>query len=532
MRDKANQMFTLSALWQMAKPGWLISFCLGLITLASGLTLLGYSGWFISAAAIAGVIGTQAGLFNYLRPGAMIRLLAILRTAGRYAEKLQSHYTILEVLKTLRLETFKLLCLRFNPYYSLRARRFEALQQLIADIDLLDQYPLRIVLPYFWAFTLSAIAAILLIIWLPEGALVIIAVWFSLLVVLPATQYHFCKQLAAEEAVVQSQRREFVLENMTGLTTLSMMGQSQQFLRQFANTEHELLPRQAQLILLNHIFSALQQLILLVLTAYLLMLHPSLQPALLIGALLALLGANEILSPLNQLHQMWAQVYQAQQRLKKLVSQPTIQATGVHLVLDNKVALSLKQLRWQHSSNTTIDCTLSGGDLVLLSGSSGAGKSSLFATIVSDLPLISGEILVQGPAAKISILEQHPYVFSLSIAANLRIAMPNASDQQLLDVLEIVELMPWLARQSNGLLSQLGQEHGGFSGGEARRFALARCLLADADLLLLDEPFAGLPIDQAERILLRLKVRLKDKICLIISHQVPDMTIFNRFIHI
>ena len=514
----------------MAKPWWLLSFCLGLITLASGLMLLGYSGWFISAAAVAGVVGTQAGLFNYLRPGAMIRLLAIMRTAGRYAERLQSHYTILEVLKTLRVETFKVMCLRFNPYFSLRTRRFEALQQLVADIDLLDQYPLRIVLPYIWALSLSFVAAILLILWLPQGALVILAVWLMLLFILPAMQYFLCRQLAIEDAEVQSQRREAVLETMAGLTTLSMMGQSQQFLAQFAKTESDLMPRQSKLIAYTTFFSATQQLLLLALTGYLLQLHLELSPALLVAACLALLGANELLAPLNQLQQLWAQVHQAQQRLTKLVAQPQIAASQVQIAKDEHVELKLNKLCWQHSNIKQIDLNFYAGDLVLLSGSSGVGKSSLFATLVSDLPVLSGAVLLQGPSARICILEQHPYVFTMSIAANLRIAKPTASDQELLEALDMVELVPWLEQQSSNLLTQLGQSHAGFSGGEARRFALARCLLSDADLLLLDEPFAGLPIDQAQRILARIKERYKTKICIIISHQLTETTLFNRLI--
>ena len=69
-------MFNAISLWRMARPLWSLSFILGLLTLISGIALLAYSGWFISAAAMAGVAGSQAGSFNYLRPGAMIRLLA------------------------------------------------------------------------------------------------------------------------------------------------------------------------------------------------------------------------------------------------------------------------------------------------------------------------------------------------------------------------------------------------------------------------------------------------------------------------
>ena len=133
---------------------------------------------------------------------------------------------------------------------------------------------------------------------------------------------------------------------------------------------------------------------------------------------------------------------------------------------------------------------------------------------------------------QISWLDQHPYIFNMTIAANLRIGNRHASDAELLAVLTLVELDDWFKRYKSDLNAYIDQHHSGLSGGELRRFALARCLLNSASLLLLDEPFAGLPVAQALRILARVKQRATDKICLVISHQLHDADDFSQIINL
>lgn len=525
-------MFNTLALWRMARPLWSLSFVLGLLTIVSGVALLAYSGWFITAAAVAGVAGSQAGSFNYLRPGAMIRLLAITRTAGRYAERLQSHYTILEVLKHLRLQCFTVLSRNFNPFQTIRSGRFNALQQLIADIDVLDQYPLKLLLPFAWAATALTIAASLLWLVQPQLAILVLISWLVLLVVLPGCQIAFFVQTATADALLQSERREEMLEQMSGLTTMTMLGQSHEFLAKFSKSESLSASHRRKLQLTTSIFAGLQQLVLVAMASSILLMNQNVSAALLIGCCLGVLGLSEVLAPLNQLHTTFGNYKAARIRLEQLTSKPLLTINPVEFEANHTAGLQLSQLVWPFSQVKALSLSAKAGDLILVKGASGCGKSSLFAAIAGELAITSGQIMLRGGNSEVSWLDQHPYIFGLSIAANLRIANPTASDEQLRAVLAMVELTPWLARQQDDLNSNFDQQQLGLSGGELRRFALARCLLRTSPVLLLDEPFAGLPNEQALRILQNIKQFCQQQVCLIISHQYLEPAAFSQIIHL
>lgn len=525
-------MFNAVTLWRMAKPLWSLSFILGLLTLISGIALLAYSGWFISAAAMAGVVGSQAGTFNYLRPGAMIRLLAITRTAGRYAERLQSHYTILQVLKELRLGCFTLLSTSFNQFQTVRSGRFNTLQQLIADIDVLDQYPLKLLLPYAWAFTITTLLTGLLIWIQPDLIFPLTIAWGLILLVLPATQICILSKYSYRDALQQSNRREMMLEQMSALTTLSMLGQSANFLAEFNAAETTSASDRRLLQRITSVFVCIQQLILAIVFTCILVNAKEISAALVVGCCLGVLAVSELLAPLNQAHTVFGNFNAARKRLEQLPLQPLQSIQNHEYQLDHSAALRLNNLVWQHSQVQPLNLSATAGDIVLISGASGCGKSSLFATIANDLKLCSGTIAIAGASDEISWLDQHPYIFGLSIAANLRIAAPAATDQQLLDALALVELTGWLQHQTDGLKACFDQQQLGLSGGELRRFALARCLLKSAPILLLDEPFAGLSAEQALRILLRIEQHSKQQVCLIISHQLHEQTLFKQVIQL
>ena len=140
------------------------------------------------------------------------------------------------------------------------------------------------------------------------------------------------------------------------------------------------------------------------------------------------------------------------------------------------------------------------GQKMALLGRSGAGKSTLLALIRGDLMPSSGSVLLAGcphPGTDavhglVGVIGQNPHVFNTTVLDNLRIAKPDATEDQALEVLDRVGLLPRVQRFPRGLLSVVGEEGRQLSGGERHRLALARILLADTPLVLLDEPFAGL----------------------------------------
>ena len=131
----------LARLLNSRPGGWLLALLLGGIAVFSAIALLALSGWFITASALAGM--TAGYVLDIFRPAAVIRLLALTRTLGRYGERLASHHAALGLLRDLRAGLFR----RIGQARQLPARSTRAMHRLVADIDLLDQFPLRVLLP-------------------------------------------------------------------------------------------------------------------------------------------------------------------------------------------------------------------------------------------------------------------------------------------------------------------------------------------------------------------------------------------------
>lgn len=146
------------------------------------------------------------------------------------------------------------------------------------------------------------------------------------------------------------------------------------------------------------------------------------------------------------------------------------------------------------------------GAAVAVVGPSGAGKSTLAAVLQGLLPAASGQLLLEGRPADSAALQQaavtvpqKPFIFSGTVAENLRLARPEAAEDQLWEVLARARLDAEIAAKPHGLDTQVGEDGGSLSGGQIRRLAIARALISGAKLLILDEPTADLD-RRAERL--------------------------------
>jgi len=180
-----------------------------------------------------------------------------------------------------------------------------------------------------------------------------------------------------------------------------------------------------------------------------------------------------------------------------------------------------------------ISATLKCGDTVVISGRSGAGKSSIVHALVGLMPH-TGTIQVNDEEVgfigfnDVATMLQDDYLFATSIRENLKIGSPSATDEELLEALDIVEMRGFVEALPDGLNTAVGSLGYNFSGGEKQRFKLARILLRQAPIFILDEPYEFLDTSQVARISSRIEEVLADRIVLIISHlplQISAVTI-------
>lgn len=530
----ADGRFRLGNLTRARRRDWMLALSVGVLTLLATVGLLCLSGWFITAAAFAGMTAlASAYSFNYLIPAAIIRLLAIIRTAGRYGERMASHNAVLALLADLRSVFFARL---LSAPLSTTSASIKRMHRLTEDIDLLDNWPLAVILP--WSSALLLQLAFFLFTWLLVPSLL---PWLAPLLLLaggvvPGYATRHAGQLARKEADASERRRSSLLTPLSALTALLQWQRWDSFAANFETNvdAYDTIQRREQCLADRVVL--LQQAIFVLLFAVLLwrgsLLLDSdrLTPAGLLALLLGIFGLNEILLPLGAKQIAAGLGIAARDRLNALLPEPVAGARELAVDMFRAPYLLQAEALYARHHNALngaedVSFTLKSGETLVISGVSGGGKSTLLAALAGELQPQRGRLMLNGKnytarncRKTIAYLGQQLDIFDLTLAENLRLGDPQASDAALWQVLEKVALDDWARAQPQGLATPLGEYGTAISGGQARRIALARLLLGKRPILLLDEPFAGLDDGTHQKIFSMLRMEKREGILVIVSH--------------
>jgi ATP-binding cassette subfamily C protein CydD len=267
------------------------------------------------------------------------------------------------------------------------------------------------------------------------------------------------------------------------------------------------------------------------------------------GALFILLLAPEFYAPLRQLgtdYHAKAQAEAAVGRLSPLLQAASGLVEGTREIALHQppsiqldaVSVATPEGRIRLASQTW---QAAGGQRIGLTGPSGCGKSTLLQAVLGFVPFV-GEIRIQDQSlhqlhlgslrAGCGVLGQQSPLLPGSIAWNLRLARPEATDDELVHVLERVELWPWVRAMPMGLHTPLGERGRGLSGGQQQRLAIAQLLLREAPLWLLDEPCAHLDPETAARIHRLLDEVTRGRTLLLVTHQLEGLDWLDRVIRL
>lgn len=535
-------MIRLRDLIKTRLGSWLLALSLGVLTLIAVVSLLSISGWFITAAAVAGLSGAAAAhSFDIFRPSALIRLAAVVRTGGRYAERLASHHAALGLLQDLRCKLFNALAsIKQNVSTRDTTTSARTLHRLVADIDQLDNFPLRVIAPWCWATVLTLIVLFFYHALSPALAAItspgLILAWL----ILPLLTFFRGVRLAKQESALSEQRREQLIEPLMLMTPLLLWRQWSAQQQQFTRTDQVWQQQQFQQQGLGSLTVCVQQWLLaltmlaLLWQSLLLIAAGELTVPWTLAAGLALLAMNEVLAPLCNSFIALGFSQAARDRLNALTHSAApaehntkpVPATPLHWQADALAAILPGALQGPDD----VHFSLQNGEVLIIEGPSGSGKSTLLQALSGQLPLSSGSLILNGQALHhwntshtIGLLGQQIDTFDLTLKQNLLIAKPGATEEELWQVLDDVALGDWVRAQPDGLKTTTGEYGVRLSGGQARRLALARLLLAERSILLLDEPFAGLDPISRDQVVAALLRRQQAGILIIVSHQPVDI---------
>ncbi|ECD3116150.1 cysteine/glutathione ABC transporter ATP-binding protein/permease CydC [Salmonella enterica subsp. enterica serovar Agama] len=520
---------------------------LAILTLLASIGLLTLSGWFLSASAIAGFAGIYS--FNYMLPAAGVRGAAITRTAGRYFERLVSHDATFRVLQHLRIYTFSKL-LPLSPAGLARYQQGELLNRIVADVDTLDHLYLRVISPLVGAFVVIMIVTLGLSVLDVTLAITLGGIMLLTLFIMPPVFYRAGKNTGQNLTHLRGQYRQQLTSWLQGQAELTIFGASKRYRAQMEATElqwHEAQRRQSEL-------TALSQALMLLIGALAVMLMlwmasggvgGNTQP----GALIALfvfcaLAAFEALAPVTGAFQHLGQVIASALRITELTEQkPEVTFPQAETPAPEKVTLTLRDVSFRYPDQpinalNALSLQANPGEHVAILGRTGCGKSTLLQLLTRAWDPKQGEILLNDlPLSSlsesalrrtISVVPQRVHLFSATLRDNLLLAAPNASDEALSDMLRRVGLENLL--EDSGLNSWLGEGGRLLSGGELRRLAIARALLHDAPLMLLDEPTEGLDATTESEMLELLADVMREKTVLMVTHRLRGLARFDQII--
>jgi ATP-binding cassette subfamily C protein CydCD len=522
-----------------------LSVILGALTVGSNVGLLGTSAWLISAAGLHPDISIlQVAIVG-------VRFFGIARGVFRYLERLVSHNVTFRLLARLRVWFYTAL----EPLAPARLMEFRAgdlLSRIVADVDALENFYVRVVAPPLVALVVTGVIGFYLAGF--DARLGQAFLLFSLLlgIGLPWLAYRLSRQPGAQLSLQRAGLHTLLVDSIQGLADLTAFGRAGDALAQTASAGRAYGCTRQRMAGISGIDSALGLLLSnLGMWTVLFLAIPLVHAGRLGGVMLAPLAlitltGFEAVLPLPLTAQMLADSLQAARRLFAVVeAQPAVADPPVPAIAPRSVDIRVANLSFTYAPGDPpaldgLDFELPQGKRLAVVGPSGAGKSTLVNLLFRFWDYSNGRILLGGTELRclaaeearrrFSLVPQRPYFFNQTIRENLRLARPEADESTIGEAARRAQIDDFIAGLPQGYETVIGERGFRLSGGERQRLAIARALLKDAPILILDEPTANLdPL--TERQILELLFSLPGaRSILLITHRLVGLETMDEII--
>jgi len=548
----------MSAVWTIIRAqyrhdrlAFVAGIVVSLVPAAAGILLLGVAGWFIAAAAVAGMTGVFLNIFV---PSALIRGLAILRTGGRYGERLLTHEATFRFLASLRNQLF--------TGFSFSAKRGQRsavlLNRLTLDIAALDTVYLRLVVPG----ALAVVAAAALVGWWAAVSGPVLAVGLAFVLAWVALAWRSAvradrKQARRADAALEAIRLR-TADMVAGRRDLAVYGgldtAAQSVLQADTMLEAAEDAEERRVTALNAAAGLTGQLFLTATLAAAVWGASAghFSAAFAVALVLVAMALPEVTAAILPGLARLPRIALAAGRTAGLLREAAAGRAGsgpasAQEAVSGAPVLQFEKVAFSYpgAARDVLDGLSFGigrNEVVAIAGRSGCGKSTVAALAARLLTPGQGRILLEGRdlaglpedvlRGAVTVLGQRPYLFNDTVAANLRIAKAGASDAELWSVLEQAALAKRISSGPAGLETVLGEGGIGLSGGEQRRLALARALLRRPALFILDEMTEGLDDETAAEVLDRFFSLRGDTAVLMIAHKRRELDRADRILRL
>ena len=527
---------------QRYKAPLMLAIFLGFCTFFSAGALMFNSGYLISKSA-----SLPENILLVYVPIVLTRAFGVSRPVFRYIERLTSHNWVLKMTSKLRRKLYHTLekdAMVFKQKY----RMGDILGLLAEDIQYIQNLYLRTIFPLIIALILYAFIVIAVGVFSIFFALYLALLLFILVIVLPVWSVVVNGARQEREKTLKTELYTDLTDNVLGVADWIFSQRGVEYVDTHLQVEQELYQVQDQKRLFNRRVHVLFQLIysfvvigLIVWTsqrfvgnhggaanwiaAFVLSAFPVVDAFVVLPE--AMQESNVYKDSINRLNALDETPDEAPKNIE--VTDTRIQVEDLSFSYDHHLVLD------------RLDLTIEPGEKIAILGKSGSGKSTLASLIRGDLKPQNGLLTLGGvPTYQfgdamshyISVIQQAPYLFHTTILNNVRMANTNKSEEEVWQVLERVGLKKLVEQLPEGLHTMVDEAGLRFSGGERHRMALARILLQDTPIVLLDEPTVGLDPLTEQALIDTFFSQLQDKTVIWITHHLQGIEIMDRVIFI
>ncbi len=520
---------------------------LGAIASASAVALLGASGWLISRAAEMPpvlLLGVAAVL---------VRAFALSRAVFRYAERLVGHDAAFRGLTGLRVTVYEHLE-RIAPAGLSAFGRGDLLSRLVADVDAALDLPLRVILPWAQAVLVSAATVLFLAFLLPGEGLVVGLLAVGALAVVPWLVARAARAAESRIAPARADLTGAVVQVLDATADIAAFGGGSAAGRRVRDLDDRLTrlaSRESFALGLGGGLTIIAQGLAVSISLALgvvAVTEGRLEPVWLAVAALLPLALFDVLGGLPSSALAYQRLRGSATRLAEVegLANPVREPESPTVLPPDFMDLVLRNVSatWPTSSSPVlhgVSLRIGRGERVGLVGPSGSGKSTLASVLMGFLPY-DGDITMSGTELRavdgddlrctIGLMSQQAHLFGTTIADNIRLGDPDASDDDVARALDAAQLTDWVATLPDGASTNVGAAGVAVSGGERQRLALARLLLARRQLVILDEPTEHLDATTAAALAQTLAAALAGTTVLVITHRLSDLIGVDRIIEL
>ena len=534
----------LPRLLQFLEGSWsrvALSVLIGAGTIGSSVALMGTSAWLISTAALhPSVADLGVSVVG-------VRFFGIARGLFRYFERLVSHDVTFRLLSRLRIWFYE----KLEPLAPARLMEYRAgdlLARIVGDVETLENFYVRVVSPPLTAVLIGFFVALFLGSFGLQLALAFLFFFLSLGLILPILAQMISRKPAVDTITLRGDLHTRLVDGIQGMADILAYGRGAHRLTEISNNGINYGDAQRRMARVTGFHSGLSTLLTnLGLWTILVLAIPLVNARTIAGPMLASLSlltvaAFEAVMPLPLAAQTWNSAREAARRLFEVVdTEPAV--SDQSSVISHQLSVNSNQLQIANLSftypnqsipalqNVTFD--LRPATSIAIVGPSGAGKSTLANLLLRFWDYNSGDITLGAASlkvyeqdevrAKIGLVSQNTYFFNTTVFENLRFARRRVTREEVEAAAKSAQIHEFILSLPKGYDTMIGEQGLRLSGGERQRLAIARAIIKDAPILILDEPTANLDPLTEKQVLKTLYALMKKKTSLLITHRLVGM---------